>query len=971
MLRPTARPARSFLVLSSLLVSASLLWPAGLISASAPAPRGATSPAAAARVIRDTIVTGRGVKTFGANRGRGPAVKQELKIDRTRRGSQPDAAGAAPRAPRAADVAAAPPDQAPPSGTDPAVSFGAWEGFNRTTAAATCPASTVCPGPLEPPDPWVAVGPDHVVQTVNTDIRFTNREGSLVTAAQDLFQFFDLASVSVATTPGGTPIHFRIDGYGDPRWLYDQKHGLWLGTMMGWHCKNGTTDPGPMGFMFGAISLTGDPTGDYYQFVAAEPAIFHDFPMAGTSGDKITLASNDYQLTGAIDCTNGAGNVGASLTTFDWANLIAHPGSPVFDPYYYPTAADPGGIYFSPRPAVSPQGQSNTIYGVIERAVPATSTSEVMYFDVTGTASAGTTVRNINLSSAGLISPFVDPPAPQQPGGGLTTSIVDRRPTDAIWQDNVLTVASTYPCDPIGGGIETRDCARVTQVGTATATPTRVQDVLLATNARDTWYPGVGQSANGTVHVVYTQSSPTVGMSSIDRYQLAADAVNTFREARLLADGGALHYNGGRWGDFVGVAQDPRDTNAVWQGNQYTTSDGSWGTRLSQLQTTGSTFVAINPLRLLDSRVGKGLSGRFIANVPRTVGISSPGGIPAEAVAITANLTVVGQTAAGYASLTPLPVVNPTTSTINFPLGDIRANNLTSPLSRAGAVSIVYKAVAGSTAHVVLDVTGYFISKDAVTSHTYTDITPARVLDTRPPPDGLGNLGVFQANVNQHFQVAGVGDIPLNAKAITGNLTVVNQTRAGFVTLATNAPPPTPETSTINFPVGDIRANGVTIRLSDSGELWAVYKATGGSADLILDVTGYYLNDLNGARFVALTPGRRMDTRFAAPQEGLTGPFAAQSARTLVIEPYQGVPANAKAITGNLTVVGQTRAGYVSVTKTPVNIPPTSSLNFPLNDIRANGVTGPLSDDGSVGISYVARLGGTTHVILDLTGYFR
>jgi hypothetical protein len=113
-----------------------------------------------------------------------------------------------------------------------------------------------------------------------------------------------------------------------------------------------------------------------------------------------------------------------------------------------------------------------------------------------------------------------------------------------------------------------------------------------------------------------------------------------------------------------------------------------------------------------------------------------------------------------------------------------------------------------------------------------------------------------------------------------------------------------------------------------------------------------------------------MDTRFPAPQEGLTGAFSANVARTLVVEPYQGVPANATAITGNLTVVSQTRAGYVSMTRSATNDPVTSTLNFPLGDVRANGVTGPLSGPGSVGIVYKSS-GGLTHLILDITGYFR
>ena len=62
------------------------------------------------------------------------------------------------------------------------------------------------------------------------------------------------------------------------------------------------------------------------------------------------------------------------------------------------------------------------------------------------------------------------------------------------------------------------------------------------------------------------------------------------------------------------------------------------------------------------------------------------------------------------------------------------------------------------------------------------------------------------------------------------------------------------------------------------------------------------------------------------------------------------VPANAVAVTGNLTVTGPTQGGYVSMTQLTTNTPSTSTLNFPRSDTRANGVTGPLSGSGTVGL---------------------
>ena len=48
------------------------------------------------------------------------------------------------------------------------------------------------------------------------------------------------------------------------------------------------------------------------------------------------------------------------------------------------------------------------------------------------------------------------------------------------------------------------------------------------------------------------------------------------------------------------------------------------------------------------------------------------------------------------------------------------------------------------------------------------------------------------------------------------------------------------------------------------------------------------------------------------------------------------------AITANLAVVNQTKAGYVSLTPTPNASPTDLTINFPTGDVRANGLTIPV-----------------------------
>ncbi len=85
------------------------------------------------------------------------------------------------------------------------------------------------------------------------------------------------------------------------------------------------------------------------------------------------------------------------------------------------------------------------------------------------------------------------------------------------------------------------------------------------------------------------------------------------------------------------------------------------------------------------------------------------GGVPAGATAVTGNLTVTQQTSGGFLYIGPVAANNPTSSTLNFPLGDDRANAVTVALGTGGTLSVTYAAsTLGPTAQVIFDVTGYF-----------------------------------------------------------------------------------------------------------------------------------------------------------------------------------------------------------------------------------------------------------------------
>ncbi|MGZ6314150.1 MAG: beta strand repeat-containing protein [Candidatus Limnocylindrales bacterium] len=381
--------------------------------------------------------------------------------------------------------------------------------------------------------------------------------------------------------------------------------------------------------------------------------------------------------------------------------------------------------------------------------------------------------------------------------------------------------------------------------------------------------------------------------------------------------------------------------------------------------TSAATYHPLTPARILDTRNGTGGLSVFSNHVHQTLTIWGTGGVPSGANAITGNLTVTGQTSGGYLFAGPVAADNPTSSTLNFPTGDDRANAVTVALSNTGTLSITYVgSAASSSAHVIFDVTGYFTPD--TTGATYHSLAPARILDTR---NGTGGLSVFSNHVHQTLTVRGAGGVPSSAVAITGNLTVTGQTRGGFL-FAGPAAVDNPTSSTLNFPIGDDRANAVTVALSNTGTLSITYvgSSAGSSAQVIFDVTGYFTADLAGAFYVPLAPSRVLDTRNGTGGLSL---FSNHVHQTLTIWGAGGVPSGATAITGNLTVTGQTSGGYLFAGPTAEDNPTSSTLNFPTGDDRANALTVALSGSGGLSITYVGSSGGSsTQSILDVTGYF-
>ena len=132
----------------------------------------------------------------------------------------------------------------------------------------------------------------------------------------------------------------------------------------------------------------------------------------------------------------------------------------------------------------------------------------------------------------------------------------------------------------------------------------------------------------------------------------------------------------------------------------------------------------------------------------------------------------------------------------------------------------------------------------------------------------------------------------------------------------------------------------------------------------------FYMPAIAPIAFHTLPPCRLVDTRDPAGPMG--GPaLQPSSPRVFQLNGACGVPAGAKAISVNLTVVQPTNPGFLTLYPSDGLPPPTSTVNFSPNQVRANNAVLLLATNGSSQVTVLNGSAGTTHFLLDVNGYFQ
>ena len=548
-----------------------------------------------------------------------------------------------------------------------------------------------------PPDPNGAVGPNHYVETVNTDLAVFTKTGALL-----------YGPVPINTVWAGFGGGCELDNDGDPTVLYDRAADRWIisqfavTTTLYLNCV--------------AVSLTPDPTGAYNRY-AYQNTDFPDYPKFGVWSDGYYVTFNNF--------AGGATFSGGMACAYDRTAMIA--GALSAAQVCFNAGPTYGGLLPSTVDGarLPPVGSPNYIVAL---DAPVTSTLlQTWKFKVNWTTPASSTftgptpITVPSYTNACSTAPRGDC-IPQSGTTQKLESLGDRlmyRLAYRNFGDHEALVANHAIVSGSSVGV------RWYELRVNAGDLTLFQQGTFAPDATFRFMGSAAMDQTGNIGLGYSASSSTLFPSIRYTGRLATDAAGTMQaEATIIASGGSQLPNLARWGDYTSLAVDPVDDCTFWYTNEYLKTSGTfnWSTRVATFKFPGCApaapdfSLAVTPA---SQSVVEGTSTTYTATVTPSGGFTG-----------SVNLSVAGLPAGATGTFSPNPTT--TTSTLSVATASTTAagtypltiTGVSGTLTRSTTATLVVTAPA--TPDFSLAVTPASQSVVQGTSATYTaTVTPS------------------------------------------------------------------------------------------------------------------------------------------------------------------------------------------------------------------------------------------------------
>ena len=528
----------------------------------------------------------------------------------------------------AASVDATDAAQAPDSFVEP----------NAPLVASPAPASTF--KALEdnntsiPPDTHGAVGPNHLMVVLNTQIRIQNRTGTTIsTVSLDSFW----AGMPGPWASGADPSTF------DPKVLYDPYNNRWMFTV--------TADGDePTSAVLIAVSKTSDPTGLWNRYkVDADStgAAWADYPSLGFNKNWIVVTVNMFGVTPA------SGFKRSHIYAFNKASLYAGTGP-------FKLFSDVNG--FTQAPAITYDNTLNTLYLVEDWD----GISKLRIRSLGGTAAAPTYSATQSFATSPAAWNFNPPSgndfAPQL-GSANKIQNNDSRIQNVVYRGGSLWCVHTVflPGSP---STATRSAIQWWQLSTVGAIQQRgrIDDT---TGAKFYGFPSIAVNANKDVLIGYSRFSSQQYASANYAFRAGTDAANTLRTEVVLKAGSAPYYktfsgSRNRWGDYSSTVVDPVNDIDLWTVQEHAAAVsggfsrwGTWWGRIKPPSSTPAPFIDLGTVTAVDGNAGDadtlvepGESGNKLTIQLKNSGNATATAVSGKLTTSTAGVTITAGTQA-------------------------------------------------------------------------------------------------------------------------------------------------------------------------------------------------------------------------------------------------------------------------------------------------------------------------------------
>jgi hypothetical protein len=396
-------------------------------------------------------------------------------------------------------------------------------------------------GYTTPPDTMGAVGPNHIMTTLNSQVRIQNRTGS------------DLSTVSMDSfwSSLGNPDAF------DPRVAYDPFNNRWIFTAAA------NPDLAAAAILVG-VSETSDPTGNWFLYKTdVDPANqnWADFDALGFNKDWVVVSANVYKNHGAFQ--------GVWFWVFDKTDLYAN-GSGKFT--LLKSTTDNAS---SVAPAQMHDNSLATMYLVEDWDGSA---GQIRVSTITGSVGAEVLTIGTSLPTASNTWTYfgTDDFAPQlgttrgiDAGDSRILSCSYRN--GSLWASHTAFVPAASPTHSVAQWWQFLPDGTVQQFG-------RIED---PSGAQFFAFPTIAANASNDVLIGYSRFSAEQSASANYAYRFATDPPNSLRHDTVLHAGEGLYLKTdgtvNRWGDYSATCVDPVNDLTMWTIQEYA-STNRWST---------------------------------------------------------------------------------------------------------------------------------------------------------------------------------------------------------------------------------------------------------------------------------------------------------------------------------------------------------------------------------------------------------